>query len=62
MLIGFHLGTSSTVNAIVSAIRRIDGSGGKAYVPRERNSLMMSFCVVPWRASRATPFSSATVM
>ncbi len=30
MLIGFHFGTSSTVNAIMSAISRIDGSGGKA--------------------------------
>ncbi len=37
MLIGFHCGTSSTVNAIVSAISRIDGSGGKRVtVPRER--------------------------
>jgi hypothetical protein len=30
MLTGFHLGTCSTVYAIVSPIRRIDGSGGKA--------------------------------
>ena len=30
MLIGFQRGTSSTVNAIVSAISRIEGSGGKA--------------------------------
>ena len=30
MLIGFHFGTSSTVNAIMSAIRRIEGSGGNA--------------------------------
>jgi hypothetical protein len=30
MLMGFHFGTSSTVNAIVSAISRIDGSGGNA--------------------------------
>ena len=49
MLIGFHFGTSSTVKAIMSAISRIDGPGGNAYVPRERNSLMMSFWVVPWR-------------
>ncbi len=62
MLIGFHFGTSSTVNAIMSAISRIDGPGGNAYVPRERNSLMMSFWVVPWRTLRSTPFSSPTVM
>jgi hypothetical protein len=30
MLIGFQRGTSSTVNAIMSAISRIDGSGGNA--------------------------------
>ena len=30
MLIGFHLGTSSTVKAIMSAISRIEGSGGNA--------------------------------
>src|SRR5918999_164031 len=46
MLIGFQRGTSSTVNAIMSAISRIEGSGGNAYVPRDRNSLMMSFWVV----------------
>ena len=62
MLIGFHFGTSSTVKAIMSEISRIDGSGGNAYVPRDRNSLMMSFCVVPASAPRSTPFSSATVM
>ena len=47
MLIGFHFGTSSTVNAIMSTINRRDGSGGKMYVPRDRYSLTMSFCVVP---------------
>jgi len=30
MLIGFHFGTCSTVYAIMSAIRRIEGAGGKA--------------------------------
>ena len=37
----------------MSAISRIDASGGKAYVPRERYSLMMSFWVVPasWAAT-----------
>src|SRR5919108_365089 len=44
----------------MSAISRIDGPGGNAYVPRERYSLMMSFCVVPWSACGAIPFSSAT--
>ncbi|MDT4969993.1 MAG: hypothetical protein QOG22_136, partial [Pseudonocardiales bacterium] len=37
--------------AIMSVIRRKDGAGGNTYVPRDRYSLMMSFCVVP--ASRA---------
>jgi hypothetical protein len=50
-----------TVKATVSAISRIEGPGGKAYVPRERYSLMMSFCVVPARAARSITFSSATV-
>ena len=59
---GFHLGTCSTVYAIMSAIRRIDAAGGNAYVPRARNSLMMSFCVVPWSSACATPCSSATTM
>ena len=30
MLIGFQLGTSLTVKATMSAISRIEGSGGKA--------------------------------
>jgi hypothetical protein len=59
-LIGLNLGTFSTVQATMSAIRRIDGPGGNAYVPRERYSLMMSFCVVPWRTEASIPFSSAT--
>ena len=46
----------------MSAISRIDGPGGNAYVPRERYSLMMSFWVVPWSASGATPCSSAATM
>ena len=59
---GFHFGTSVTVKAIMSAISRIEGPGGKAYVPRARNSLMMSFCVVPWRCEASTPCSSAVTM
>ena len=59
MFTGFQRGTCSTVQATMSAIRRIDGAGGKAYVPRARNSLMMSFWVVPCRRSAGTPASSA---
>jgi hypothetical protein len=47
-------------NAMRSTVRRIDGSGGNAYVPRERNSFRMSFCVVPDRAALSAPCSSAT--
>ena len=46
----------------MSAISRIDGSGGNAYVPRERYSLMMSFCVVPCSDDASTPCSSAATM
>ncbi len=44
---------------MVSAVRRSDGSGGKMNVPRERNSLMMSFCVVPRSAPGSAPCRSA---
>ena len=44
----------------MSAMSRIDGSGGKMYVPRERYSLMMSFWVVPCSSRRSAPCSSAT--
>lgn len=54
MLIGFHFGTWCTVQAITSVISRRLGAGGKMYVPRERYSLMMSFCVVPV-SSPSTP-------
>ena len=46
----------------MSAISRIDGPGGNAYVPRDRYSLMMSFCVVPWSTAGSIPFSSAQTM
>ena len=46
----------------MSAISRIEGAGGKAYVPRARNSLMMSFWVVPWSCSSAIPCCSAATM
>ena len=51
-MIGFHRGMCATVYAIRSVVSRIDGPGGKTYVPRDRYSLTMSFCVVP--ASRPT--------
>ena len=44
----------------MSAIRRTDGPGGKMYVPRDRYSLTMSFCVVPCSACSGTPCSSAS--
>ena len=47
MLIGFHFGTCSTVHSIVWRVRSSDGRGGKMYVPRDRYSFTMSFCVVP---------------
>ncbi len=46
----------------MSAISRIEGPGGNAYVPRARNSLMMSFCVVPWSSCWSTPCSCAATM
>src|SRR5947199_305463 len=46
MLTGFHCGVLATVQAIVSTVRRSDSAGGKMCVPRDRYSLMMSFCVV----------------
>ena len=61
MLIGFHFGVFSTLHAIMSVMSRIEGSGGKTYVPRERYSLMMSFWVVPLSSLRSAPCSSATV-
>ncbi len=60
MLIGFHVGIAVTVCATTSVISRSDGAGGKAYVPRDRYSLMMSFWVVPVSFVRSAPCSSAT--
>ncbi len=39
----------------MSTIRRRDGIGGKMYVPRDRYSLTMSFCVVPRSSARRHP-------
>ena len=61
MLIGFHFGSVVTAHATVSVVSRSDGPGGKTYVPRERYSFTMSFCVVPASAVRSAPCSSATV-
>ena len=43
----------------MSTMSRLLGSGGKMYVPRDRYSLTMSFCVVPRSAVLGTPCSSA---
>ena len=62
MFVGFHFGTSLTVYAIMSAVRRSEAAGGKMYVPRDRYSFTKSFCVVPCSSLRSTPCSSATAM
>ena len=54
------VGISRVVNRITSLVSRIEGAGGNTWVPRERYSLMMSFCVVPCSVERATPCSSAS--
>lgn len=59
MLIGFHFGTFETVYAIRSVDNRSEASGGKAYVPRDRYSLTMSFWVVPVSSSGSAPCSCA---
>jgi hypothetical protein len=60
MFDGFHCGRCATQYSYVSAIRSIDGSGGKMYVPRARYSFTMSFWVVPRRPASGTPRSRAT--
>src|SRR5688572_14056910 len=57
--IGFHLGAWLAHHATMSTINRFDGSGGKMYVPRDRYSLTMSFCVVPRSALDGVSCSSA---
>src|SRR5204863_5439570 len=59
-LMGFHFGVSRTHHATTSVVSRIDGSGGNTYVPRDRNSLRMSFWVVPASDALGAPCSSAT--
>ncbi len=43
----------------MSVVSRSEGPGGKTYVPRDRYSLMMSFCVVPCSDAGLAPCSSA---
>ena len=45
----------------MSVISRNDGPGGNTYVPLDRYSLMMSFCVVPDSDDSGAPCSVATV-
>ena len=47
MLIVFQRGSSVRQNANVSVTSRIEGPGGKMYVPRAMYSLRMSFWIVP---------------
>jgi hypothetical protein len=51
MLMVFHCGTSRGAVAKMSVMSRIDGRGGKMYVPRAMYSFRMSFWIVP-RACR----------
>jgi len=46
----------------MSVIRRIDGAGGKIYVPRAAYSFRMSFWIVPLSCAGETPCFSATTM
>ena len=57
--IGFHLGALLAHQATMSTINRFDGSGGKMYVPRDKYSFTMSFCVVPRSAVDGVSCSSA---
>jgi hypothetical protein len=55
----FHRGSSAAQNSKTSVTSRIDGRGGKMYVPRAMYSLRMSFCVVPLMRARSSPWASA---
>ena len=46
----------------MSVTNRIDGRGGKMYVPRAAYSLRMSFWIVPPSDAGSTPRSSATML
>jgi len=43
----------------VSVMSRIEGPGGKMYVPRAMYSLRMSFWIVPLSLSAVTPWRRA---
>ena len=58
----FHCGTWELQNSKMSVIRRIDGFGGKMYVPRAMYSFKMSFWIVPDSFSIDTPCFSPTAM
>ena len=58
-LMGFHAGAFALHHAIRSTVSRRLGWGGKMYVPRDRYSFMMSFCVVPRSSCGSTPCSPA---
>ena len=51
MEIVFHFGSSVAQNSKTSVTSRIDGRGGKMYVPRAMYSLRISFWVVPAMAA-----------
>ena len=56
----FQFGRLVAQYAKRSVMRRIDGCGGKMYVPRAAYSLSMSFCTVPVIFSGGHPCLSAT--
>ncbi len=60
MLEAFHFGMASRQYSYISAMRRMDASGGKMYVPRARYSLIRSFCVVPCSFDSSSPRSRAS--
>ena len=57
--IGFHFGALCAHHATMSTISRFEGAGGKMYVPRDKYSFTMSFCVVPRSSVSVTPCSRA---
>ena len=58
----FHFGTFWEQNSKVFVIRRMEGAGGKMYVPLAAYSLRISFWIVPLRAEAGTPcFSAAAI-
>ena len=56
----FQRGTSFAQKPKMSVMRRIDGFGGKAYVPRAAYSFRMSFWIVPESAFHSVPRRRAT--